>query len=223
MHLKWPKWVNNLHVSKLVRCAKWTGLSITLFFTLGHFIENVVWLQPTMINAHNYFNNTTTESELEKSEEYFDKIVILICLVFNVVEFICFIVIFIEMYKHHKRHVAMCLSNRPNLARRKKKRNVITAVGHFSSWMVEVIIFGIVGYVISAHKDKLGVTHWIFMVLVPSVNYSIFPLVQTLTSQDLRNHVFSLKCACCNKSAEHATVELELKVKVVPKGTIDEI
>ena len=41
-----------------------------------------------MMNAHNYFNITTTEAELEKSEEYFDKIVILICLVFNVVEFI---------------------------------------------------------------------------------------------------------------------------------------
>ena len=214
MHIKWPRWINNLHVSKLVRCAKLTGLTITLVFTLGHFIENVVWLQPTMMNAHNYFNNTSVE-EMVQSEEYFDKIVIVICLVFNVIEFICFNVIFLEMYKHHKRHVAMCLSNRPNVARRKKKRNVITAVGHFASWLVEVIIFGIVGYVISAHKEKLGLTHWIFMVLVPSVNYSIFPLVQTLTSQDLRNHVFSMKCACC-KSVGHAPEELELRV--VPRG-----
>ena len=215
MHIKWPRWINNLHVSKLVRCAKWTGLTITLVFTLGHFTENVVWRTTWLY----YFNNTS-EAALEKSEEYFDKIVIIICLVFNVVELICFSVIFNEMYKHHKRHVAMCLKNRPNVARRKKKRNVITAVGHFVSWIVEVIIFGIVGYVISAHKEKLGLTHWIIMVMVPSVNYSIFPLVQTLTSQDLRNHVFfSMKCACC-KSVEHATEELELKVKMVPKGTI---
>ena len=216
MHIKWPRWVNNLHVSKLVWCAKWTGLSVTLVFTLVHFIENVVWLQPTMMNAHNYFNNTSVE-EMVKSEEYFDKIVIVICMVFNVIEFICFNVIFLEMYKHHKRHVAMCLSNRPNAARRKKKRNVITAVGHFASWLVEILIFGIVGYVISAHKDKLGVTHWLFMVLVPSVNYSVFPLVQTLTSQDLRHHVFSPKCTCCNKLGRNETT---IELKVMPKETI---
>ena len=84
MHIKWPRWINNLHVSKLVRCAKLTGLTITLVFTLGHFIENVVWLQPTMMSAHNYFN-ITSEVELVKSEKYFDKIVMIICLIFNVV------------------------------------------------------------------------------------------------------------------------------------------
>ena len=209
MHIKWPTWILHLKVSKLVKWAKWTGLTITLVFTLGHFIENVVWLQPSMLNAHNYLKKSNAE-ELVATEEYFDKIVVLICLVFNLIELICFIMILTETYKHHKRHVSMCLSNKPQVARRKKKRNVITAMGHFISWTVEVIIFGIVGYVISAHKDKLGLTHWIFMVLVPSVNYSIFPLVQTLTSEELRGHVFSVKCTCC-KSVGYAIEELELK------------
>ena len=217
MHIKWPRWINHLHVSKLVKCAKWTGLSITLSFTLCHFIENVIWLQPTMLNAQQYFNNSI-DIALEKSEEYFDKIVIMLCLIFNIVEFICFIVIFKEMYEHHKRHAALCLSNRPNVARRKERKNVITAVGHFASWLVEVIIFGIVGYVISAHMDKLGLTHWVFMTLVPSVNYLVFPLVQTLTSQDLRSHVFSLNCVCC-KSVRPATEELELKGQEAPPVT----
>ena len=58
-----------------------------------------------------------------------------ICLVLNVLEFLCFALIFAEMRVHHKRHVALCLANKPGVARRKKRRNVITAAGHFISWV----------------------------------------------------------------------------------------
>ena len=40
--------------------------------------------------------------------------------------------------QHHERHVRLCLSNKPKLARSKKRRNVITAVGHFTSWITEI-------------------------------------------------------------------------------------
>ena len=58
-----------------------------------------------------------------------------ICLALNVLEFLCFALIFAEMRVHHKRHVALCLANKPGAARRKKRRNVITAAGHFISWV----------------------------------------------------------------------------------------
>ena len=34
-----------------------------------------------------------------------------------------------------QRHVALCLANKPGAARRKKRRNVVTAAGHFVSWV----------------------------------------------------------------------------------------
>ena len=54
------------------------------------------------------------------------------------------------------RHVSLCLSNHPKAARKKKRRNVITATGHFTSWLIEILIFGVIKGQISGYKDKVG-------------------------------------------------------------------
>ena len=46
----------------------------------------------------------------------------LLNLTLNAIEFVCFVVIFVELYKHHKRHVELCLANKPNTASTKEKR-----------------------------------------------------------------------------------------------------
>ena len=79
--------------------------------------------------------------------------------------------------QHHERHVRLCLSNKPKLARSKKRRNVITAVGHFTSWITEIGLFGLLDALFIAVKGghTLG---FAFILLVPSINYVIFPVVQ---------------------------------------------
>ena len=44
--------------------------------------------------------------------------------------------------------------------------------------------------VVMAHKDVLGMASWVFMMVLPSINYVIFPLAQTLASPDLRQKSF---------------------------------
>ena len=51
--------------------------------------------------------------ELDPSEAVFNRAAFTSCLVLNVAEFLCFVVIFAEMYRHHRRHVDICLSNKP--------------------------------------------------------------------------------------------------------------
>ena len=43
-----------------------------------------------------------------------------------------------------------------------------------------------------ASKELKGQIHWdwLFLMLWPSINYVIFPIVQILTSKELREHVF---------------------------------
>ena len=116
------------------------------------------------------------------------------CLIFNVTEFLCFLVIFVEMSKRHRRHVKLCLMNKPKLAKKKKRRNTVTAVGHFVSWSVEILLFGVGNYLIMASKKTNNSTalHFIyFKFLVPSINYVIFPLVQAITSEELRDCLFN--------------------------------
>ena len=77
------------------------------------------------------------------SSAIYCKVVTGICLLFNVLEFFCYVIIFFEMYKHHKRHTRLCLSDKPKLANLKRRQNTITAVGHFASWVVEFLILGL--------------------------------------------------------------------------------
>ena len=120
------------------------------------------------------------------------KIFIVTCIIFNVMEFICHVILFVEMRKQHKRHVKLCLQNKPKLAKLKKRRNTISAIGHFTSWLAEMLISGVLQYIIvgSGKAAEFGQFYlWLFL---PSINFVIFPAVQALTSDDLRGHVFGL-------------------------------
>ena len=57
--------------------------------------------------------------------------------------------------RHHKIHAILCLASKPEVARRKKKRNVITAVGHFVSWCVEISLVGFLGTLVTAGKSSI--------------------------------------------------------------------
>ena len=139
------------------------------------------------------------------SAAIFVRIVTIFCIFFNVLELLLYIIIFLEMYRHHKNHVRLCLANKPKLAKMKKRRNAVSAVGNFVSWAVEMLIFGLLQYILLA--NQLHFLGWIiFTVLMPSINFLIFPLVQILSSKDLRDHVFNVEfyteccCSCTNSS-----------------------
>ena len=66
---------------------------------------------------------------LDPGKEVFSSIAFTICIAFNMIEFMCFVAIFWDMHKHHKRHVGLCLSNRPERAKKKERQNVITTAG----------------------------------------------------------------------------------------------
>ena len=116
------------------------------------------------------------------------------------------------MHKHHKRHTRLCLSNKPKLANQKKRQNSITTVGHFTSWVVEILIFGVFGHLIKTGKVTFPSGEWLFIcVFLPSINYFVFPAVQAITSQDLRNHVFSVQC--CKESCLRLSCNVKLCVR----------
>ena len=59
--------------------------------------------------------------------------------------------------------------------------------------------------------------------LLPSINYVIFPTVQTVTSPDLRKHVFGVFSSCCDQKEkrEHTSTialkeRIEIELKAVP-------
>ena len=131
------------------------------------------------------------------------------------------------MHKHHKRHVSLCLSNKPTIVRQKRRRNVITTAGHFTSWLVEMLFFGVLQSIVLGNKELVKNKELvrIFLLLLPSVNYVIFPLVQALTSHDLREQIFSLPLWCktsclCLKSQPNEIAEEEVELQAVENGHV---
>ena len=144
----------------------------------------------------------------------------------NGVEFICYLILFWEMYKHHKKHVKLCLSNKPHLAKKKKRQNIISTVGHFASWLTEITLFGLLHCLVFGkyYTENSSYNIFFFRLFVPSINYIVFPSVQAIASQDLREHVFSLdsfkgKCLKCGNNIEDNSPE-EIELQVLPNGNV---
>ena len=202
----------------LVKYACAITFSLSLVCTTGRVTD--VIKRPVIWHTLIYYRDQIQSlPRADPSKEIFSTVAFAACMAFNLIEFMCFVVIFLEMHKQHKRHVALCLSNKPTIARQKRKRNVITTAGHFASWLVEMVFFGVIQSRIMIHRDLLGpLVHWIYLLLLPSINYTIFPLVQALTSQDLRQHIFSLEmwckpnCLCVRCKKTESTEEIELEV-----------
>lgn len=69
-------------------------------------------------------------------------------------------------------------TNKPtNNARRRKKKNIISSVGHFISWVVETVMFSPLALLhgTMAPNSGMGLYYWMFIVLIPCINYIVFP------------------------------------------------
>ena len=190
LHVIRPIRINRIGVSTLVKITKWAGFAISLFVTAGHI--TVAWDIPSTMSMYNYFKNLEPAISVEKVP--FDQFAMGLFLLSNICELICFFVLFYHMRKHHRRHVRLCLPNKPKVAAKKAKRNVITATGHFVSWIAEILVLGIFPILVTQIMEKGGLGMWIFFTLIPSINLIIFPTIQGLMFKELRAHIFHLGC-----------------------------
>ena len=189
--IKWPMCVNQMGAKDTVTRTKWLGFASALLITIGHVTERVL-LDPMALPTYKVLNIAKLPKTMPHDRGPFEKVMIILCVLCNVVEFICFTIILYELNKQRRRQAALCLSKAPMRARKRKRRNAITSVGHFVSWLVEAIMFGLISFAIMEYGcgDCLSLTHMIIIVLIPSINYVLIPLVQITTSDDLRANVF---------------------------------
>ena len=73
-------------------------------------------------------------------------------------------------------------------------------MGHFISWLIEITLLLFVQGIVARQRvdqNSIGLASWTLAMMVPSINYCIIPMAQTLTSPELRSHVFSsVSCEC---------------------------
>lgn len=211
-----------------MNCVCILTFSLSVIFSVGHTIEMAIVAPDILLN---FFRDLRPPLSYQRvsyvSKAIFNRVVIITCLVFNLVEFICFAVLLFEIHKHHKRHVELCLSNKPDLAKKQGRQNAVTTVGHFTSWLVEIIIFGVIQYAYGITEEGEPFYTWIFCrVLLPSIDYVVFSSVQVMSSQQLRTNVFNLDCfkESCNsvkcKPEDDIEAAEEIELNDLPNGNV---
>lgn len=187
-----PHVVISIGAKRLVDCTGLGLLMLSLILSFGVSIQSFVYDPQLIICFTLGYPMLASKMAALQEELIFLKIFSITCIIFNVMEFICHVILFVEMRKHHKRHVQLCLQNKPKLAKLKKRRNTISAIGHFTSWFAEMLISGFLYYIIVGSGKAAEFGQFYLWLFTPSINFVIFPAVQALTSDDLRGHVFRL-------------------------------
>ena len=212
MYIKCHNVLLKLGVKTSVSCLKWSAFALSFVFTLGHTLEHLLFVDPSNMVFYSYFKDQ--ETHIVEFEAIFDNVMVTSCLVSNLIELGLFAIIIHELIKQYNHRVRISVANTHG------RKNAITAFGHFISWTVELLLFGISNYIIVAHKDVLGLTHWVIFMFLPSMNY-IFPTVQILTSPDLRHYAFGFiicpwsNCNSCAGGLGEAKIE-ENDINEVP-------
>ena len=164
----------------------------------GHITENYFFRDSSSLVYYGFC--TDIKLELGEFDSIFDLILTTFALSSNLLEFLFFLVIIQELSKLNKGASSLFSSSRRNVARKRSRKNIITGVGHFVAWLVEMFIFMLVQSIVIANKDSLGLINWLFFMLLPSMNYVIFPTVQILTSDEMRQNVFGWMHFSCNRT-----------------------
>ena len=66
---------------------------------------------------------------LQEQVAIFDKVAVTSFLVLNFIELVLYAFIISELHRHHKKHVALCLSNRPERATMKAREKDFSDTG----------------------------------------------------------------------------------------------
>ena len=122
--ISFPYSVIRIGARRLVKCSFGLTLLLSFFFAIGNNFELTIYNPEMNLLSYSFKEATLIEPKAIynfSGKEIFQKFCGVSCLVCNVAEFLCFVVIFVEMSKHHRRHVKLCLMNKPKLAKKEKE------------------------------------------------------------------------------------------------------
>ena len=188
-----------------MRYSKWFLCFICLALTISHLVENF-FIDPALMVFFSYFNYFSTR--ICRIEAVSDYIYTITCAVCNLFEFVLFITIGYELFKFYRNRVRL------NMAETHGRKNAVTAIGHFLSWLFEALAFGILTVldVFSITNEDTGLAAWAVLMLCPSYLFCVLPTVQIISSPELRHFFLGSLCVKmpCQCNQENITEDIEM-------------
>ena len=119
------------------------------------------------------------------------KLAIVICLtlhgvLFDIIEFSCYIIIFYIIYKHDNFEAVLIL--KPSVIKQRNQTNAVTLTGQIICFFIEIWFLIIVG-LLAILFNEFQMREWAGV--IKAVDFFLIPLVMILTSSPLKNF---LKC-----------------------------
>ena len=187
-----------------VNIFKWAGFSVSLMLTLCYVFEHS-YLNLACIGVEN-----VRAIDRNTGVAFSDKVISISSIISNLLELLFFIIIIYELLKHQSMHSLLFQSVNPNVPMIMARKNTVTSIGHFISWLIECVVFGTCHWILNSRQGTPGPASHFFLIILPSINYAVFPTAQVFTSPELRNHVFSppylptssCECFACASSEE---------------------
>ena len=174
-----------------MRVLYWLSPVTAGFFTTLHMIENILYNNSYLFH-YSYCGKTTFDP---------DKIHYLIignsCLMLTTLsitaELIAHMFIYVRQTKIENRAQVYEIRGNQLVCQTRHQRNVVSALGHFLSFAVSMgqrIVFGISLY--SYYDDTFAVLARLLFFLLPCFNFCIHPLIETMSSHNLRGSIFAM-------------------------------
>lgn len=203
-----------------VTVFKWAGFSVSLMLTLYYVFEHsYLNLACCGFEELNNFDRITGKASS-------DEVIGISSMLSNFFELFFFIIIISEVLKHQDMHSFLCQSSNPNFTGIRARKNTITSLGHFISWLIECVVFGTCHWMVNTRQGPSGEANQFFLMMLPSINYAVFPTAQVFTSPELRNHVFSppylstssCECFTCTSSDDSQEGDPALEMNILQNG-----
>jgi hypothetical protein len=111
--------------------------------------------------------------------------VLVIFAIYNITEILCYFLLFDYIYHHNKNIGATVLQ--PEVIRQQNRKNAITIVGQFCSWIFELSYFFLLIFFATRpyHDHRREIAS-----IIKLSEFSFIPLVQILTTSSLKQFVF---------------------------------
>ena len=140
LYIKFHHVLLRVGIDRFVSCAKWLGFSVSLILASGQVTETFFFRNPGGMVFYAFF--TDLSPYLEEFEAVFDHICATFSLLANLFEFLFFLIIIGELTRLNRGAAALFSSSRRNVAMKRARKNAITGMGHFISWLIELLLFG---------------------------------------------------------------------------------
>ena len=177
----------------MIKFLYWYSPILSVLIMILHIIENFLRYPTTpMLFYYSCCKKSPYPSNLIDDAMIFKIFVTLVMTPSLIAEMCIHISVLIKQTRIENKATVYIIKNNQRVSRQRHQRNVISAVGHFLSFSISILETFLLVNAFYFLKDIETVTivRNLNMFLIPSINFFVYPFIETLFSENLRERFF---------------------------------